>query len=96
MIHYGKKISFCIHIQYKSSSPHRSTGRVAVCRDTISYYHDDPARQELLFRDLVVLLRMLAKSEMKTLECKNCSKFSKIFGNYFNYSYLCSGFLHQE
>ena len=22
MIHYGKKISFCIHIQYKSSSPH--------------------------------------------------------------------------
>ena len=26
MIHYGKKISFCIHIQYKSSSPHRSTG----------------------------------------------------------------------
>ena len=25
-----------------------------------------------------------------SFECKNFSKFSKIFGNYFNYLYLCS------
>ena len=35
----------------------RTSQLIAVCRDTISYYQDDPARQEQLFRDLVALLR---------------------------------------
>lgn len=58
----AKKYHFVFIFNTNPPPPTVSAGGVAVCRDVISYYQGDPTRQEQLFRDLVVLLRMLAKS----------------------------------